>query len=121
MNEIMKEVTFEQFKGIIDIVNQCMDDYLYIMDLQKGIYCISKNAAERFKLPSDRFDNAPVQFIQFVYPEDLNLLNQDMEQIVLHGKDFHNLQYRGSAGRGVPSGLTAGDACPAMRLDTQNS
>lgn len=94
MKKIMKEITLEQFKGVIDIVNQCMDDYLYIMDLQKNVYCISQNAAIRFNLPSNQFENASGQFDQFVYPEDLELLNNDMDQIIFHGKDFHNLQYR---------------------------
>lgn len=102
MKETIKEVTLEQFKDIIDIVNQCMDDYLYIMDLQKSEFCISQNATERFMLPSNQFENASAKFGLFVHPEDLDLLNKDLEQIVLHGKEFHNLQYRWLSRQGRP-------------------
>lgn len=102
MKETMKEITLEQFKDVIDIVNQCMDDYLYIMDLQKSVFSISLNAAKRFNLPSDQFENASGRFSQFVHPEDLELLNNDLDQIIFHGKNFHNLQYRWLSRDGRP-------------------
>ncbi len=102
MKGTIREVTLEHFSDIIDIFNPCMDDYLYIMDMQKNVYCISQNAAKRFDLPSDQFDNASDHFSEFVYPEDMELLNRDLEQIVLHGKEFHNLQYRWLSREGRP-------------------
>lgn len=103
MKGTIKEITFEQFKDIIDIVNQCMDDYLYILDLQQNLFCISQNATERFSLPSSQFGDATEKFSYFVHPEDLALLNKDLEQIIYHGQEFHNLQYRwlGKDGRPI--------------------
>ena len=103
MKETMKEVTLEQFKDIIDIVNPCMDDYLYILDLQQDLFSISQSATERFRLPSAQFSEATDQFRHFVHPEDIALLNNDLIQLIHHGKKFHNIQYRwlGKDGRAI--------------------
>lgn len=102
MRETNREEIFEQFEDIIEIVNPCMDDYLYIMDLPKSVYCISQSAMKRFNLPASKFDNAANHFSEFVYPEDMELLDKDLEQIVLYGKDFHDLQYRWLSRDGRP-------------------
>lgn len=102
MKGTIREVTLEHFSDIIDIFNPCMDDYLYIMDIPKNVYCISRNAMERFNLPSNQFDNATDCFSEFVYPEDMELLSKGVEQIAFHGKEFHNLQYRWLSREGRP-------------------
>ena len=40
--------------SMIDLIAPCMDDYLYVFDLQKDCYKISKHATERF--PFNRGD-----------------------------------------------------------------
>lgn len=50
-----ERVTVEQFREVIDILNPCMDDYLYILDLKNDYYCISANAVERFCLPAGSY------------------------------------------------------------------
>ena len=37
------------YKEIILILDQCIDDYLFVMDLDKDIYFISPHAMKRFK------------------------------------------------------------------------
>lgn len=87
-------ITVKEFKKIIDVLNPCMDDYLYIMDVQKNCYCISEDAVKRFKLPASQFENANEHINNLVYPEDRQILNSDLDRIVNHGQGFHNLQYR---------------------------
>ena len=38
----------EQLEQIIRLFTPCMDDYLYVMDLKRDYYRISKTAVERF-------------------------------------------------------------------------
>lgn len=40
------------YKEIILILDQCIDDYLFVMDLDKDIYFISPHAMKRFNIPS---------------------------------------------------------------------
>lgn len=83
-----------EFKRIIDVLDPCMDGYLYIMDMRKDCYCISESAVKRFKLPSSQFENANKHLNDLVYQEDWQILNADLERIANHGQHFHNLQYR---------------------------
>lgn len=94
MDKKIAGITVEEFHKIIDILNPCMDDYLYILDLQKDYYCISDDAVKRFRLSSSWFDHAGERLNDLVYPEDREVLNADLERINHQGQNVHNLQYR---------------------------
>ncbi len=55
MDPIMNSFSREQMEYIVELFNPCMDDYLYVFDLQKDCYKISKHATERFLLPGTFF------------------------------------------------------------------
>lgn len=102
MNKKIAGITVEEFHKIIDILNPCMDDYLFILDLQKDYYCISDDAVKRFRLSSSWFDNAGERLNDLVYPEDREVLNADLERINHQGQNVHNLQYRWLGKDGKP-------------------
>lgn len=102
MEKEIAGISIGEFKRIVDVVDSCMDGYLYIMDLQKNYYCISESAVERFKLVASRFDNADEHLNNLVYPEDWQVLNADLERIMKHGQSSHNLQYRWLGKDGKP-------------------
>ena len=87
-------INIEQFNDIIDILNPCMDNYLYIMDIQNDYYSISESAVERFKIPAPQFSHANDMFHKFVHPDDIPMLSDDLDQIMSELKEEHNLQYR---------------------------
>lgn len=37
MDKEIAGITVEKFKKIIDVLEPCMDDYLYIMDIKKSL------------------------------------------------------------------------------------
>ena len=43
---------------LIDVISSSMDDYLFIMDLQKNTLRTSQSAAERFMLPDEYVEDA---------------------------------------------------------------
>lgn len=88
------KVTFEQYKEIIAKLNYCMDDYLYIFDLERDLYYISENALKRFALPAKEFSNASATHKQFVYEDDWEDLQREFEKMKAGEMDFHNLEYR---------------------------
>lgn len=102
MDKKIAGITVEEFHKIIDILNPCMDDYLYILDLQKDYYCISEDAVKRFRLSASWFDHAGEQLNDLVYPEDREVLNADLERINHQGQNVHNLQYRWLGKDGKP-------------------
>lgn len=94
MGDSIQGLSKEQIEEVIQIFNPCMDDYLYIFDLKRDYYRISKHAVDRFMLPCDYFYHAVRTFSLFVYNEDQPLIDNDFELILAGKKKFHNLHYR---------------------------
>lgn len=87
-------ISGEEYKNIIRILDPCMDDHLYLMDLKNDVYAISESAVERFCIPGAEFKNASEELMKFTYLDDRMPLNEDIMQIMRKEKDFHNMQYR---------------------------
>jgi len=94
MDPIMNSFSREQMEYIVELFNPCMDDYLYVFDLQKDCYKISKHATERFLLPGDNFDDAAKAHHIFVYSEDQSRLDDEFRRIMSGEIVFHNMHYR---------------------------
>lgn len=94
MDPIMNSFSREQMEYIVELFNPCMDDYLYVFDLQKDCYKISKHATERFLLPGDNFDDAAKAHRTFVYSEDQSRLDDEFRRIMSGEIVFHNMHYR---------------------------
>lgn len=94
MTAFAEEIYVEQFHKIIELFQPTMDDYLYIYDFVNDEYCISSSAIERFKIPCQNFTDTSKVFLDFVHPEDLPGLLEDLKIAQEGGADFHNLQYR---------------------------
>lgn len=97
--KLFKETTA---KDLIEIFAPSMDDYLYIIDLQKNHYEISKSAIGRFMLTSCSFDDAINKCLLFVFEEDRSMLKEHLYH-VLDGKEkIHDLHYRWLDKNGMP-------------------
>lgn len=94
MDPIMNSFSREQMEYIVELFNPCMDDYLYVFDLQKDCYKISKHATERLLLPGDNFDDAAKAHHTFVYSEDQSRLDDEFRRIMSGEIVFHNMHYR---------------------------
>lgn len=94
MEDKLERISIEQFKNVIKTLDTSMDDYLYIMDLQNDYYCISKNAAVRFLLPSTEFHDVTENLKKVILPEDLPIVMEDIGLIKAGKKQFHDIQYR---------------------------
>lgn len=73
---------FELFCGMIEAFDPCMDDYLYVFDVQNDQYYISKKAMKRFALPSFQFTHVLDTHRKFVYEEDVEMLEADLEKVM---------------------------------------
>ncbi len=94
MEDSINKISMGQFKEVIDILNPCMDDYLYIFDIKNDHYCISPNALLRFRIPSSEFTDVTETLRKFVYADDFAVLQEDLDRVFSKKTSFHNLQYR---------------------------
>ncbi|MCH5337781.1 MAG: GGDEF and EAL domain-containing protein [Acetatifactor sp.] len=93
---------FDMFCEIADTFAPCMKDYLYVYNLTEDTYYISEQAVDRFLLPSNLFQNVGDVLSVLTHPDDIDMLNEDIELVMAGKKDFHNLEYRWLGRDGSP-------------------
>lgn len=65
--KVIKEIDTQ---NVIEIIAPCMDDFLYIFDLQKDTMKISQSAVGRFMIPDRFLNNASEEVLHATYEED---------------------------------------------------
>lgn len=88
------ELSVATFCQMIEQLDVCMDNFLYLCDFKDDFYIISPSATERFFIKEHFFEGLVEGHRQFVYPEDFPMLQKDLEQVMSGKKDMHNLLYR---------------------------
>jgi diguanylate cyclase (GGDEF)-like protein len=99
IRKLLKEIAAEE---LIELFAPCMDDYLYIIDLQKNTFKISEAAVNRFMMSGNSFDDAVNSFQYFVYKEDRSMIAEDLQCIIEGKEKDHNLYYRWLDKNGMP-------------------
>lgn len=95
-------MTFDTYKildeietgSLIDLIAPCMDDYLYIIDLQNDTLRTSQSAAERFMLPDKFVNNAIAHLRKLVYERDRKLFENHRRKIYDGNEKRYNLLCR---------------------------
>ena len=95
----MSENIFKVFgklpKGtLLEIIAKCMDDYLYVYDLQNNTIKISESAVNRFKISDNVMNDFTNDVLQLVYEEDRKMLQEHLTAIYEGKEKVHNLHYR---------------------------
>lgn len=85
---------YEQFNNVFNILAQCTDDYLFILDFKQDHYTITDRAVEVFKFEEADFDNAAATIDGFVYDEDKQMLNENLSMLKSGETKKHDLEYR---------------------------
>lgn len=80
--------------SLIDLIAPCMDDYLYIIDLQNDTLRTSQSAAERFMLPDKFVNNAIAHLRKLVYERDRKLFENHKRKIYDGNEKRYNLLCR---------------------------
>ena len=87
---------------LLEIIAECMDDYLYVFDLQNNKMEISQSALDRFMISETYMRNAKQEIMSAVYEEDRVMLAKHM-QAVMDGKEkVHDIHYRWLDKNGLP-------------------
>ena len=98
----VKYLPIEQLRLVMTVLDPCMDDYLFILNMKTGLYEISPSAVARFNIPSDEYLFSSEVLTRQVYYKDLPLLINDLEEIKACKKTTHDLQYRWMDKEGQP-------------------
>ncbi len=99
IRKLVNEIAAED---LIELFAPSMDDYLYIMNLQKNTFRISQIAVDSFMMSGNSFDDAVNSFQLFVYKEDRSMIAEDLQHIIEGKEKDHNLYYRWLDKNGMP-------------------
>lgn len=87
---------------LLEIIAECMDDYLYVFDLKNNKMEISQFALDRFMISETHMRNAKQEIMSVVYEEDRTMFAKHM-QAVMDGKEkVHDIHYRWLDKNGLP-------------------
>ena len=95
-------LTVEQLCHTIDLIHTCFDDYPYVYDFANDFYYISPNATNRFAMSDHCFHDVVNNVRAFVYPEDFDALQKDLDAVLSGAKASLNMQYRMIDKQGEP-------------------
>lgn len=95
----MSENIFKVFgelpkETLLEIIAKCIDDYLYVYDLQNNTIEFSESAVNRFKISDNVMNNFTNDVLQLVYEEDRKMLQEHLTAIYEGKEKVHNLHYR---------------------------
>ena len=102
INDIFKLFGEQTAEILFEIVTECMDDYLYIFDLQNNTFEISQSAVERFNMSKNVLTDAANEVMKVVYEEDRRMLAKHLADICEGREKVHNLHYRWLDKEGMP-------------------
>lgn len=102
MRKVIRGIPKKTIEYVIQLFSPTMDDFPYVLDLKEDSYLISATAVQRFRLPADHFFHSREVHRQFVYPEDLPALWEDLDRIKSGEKSDHNMDYRWLDRQGDP-------------------
>lgn len=91
VQKLLKEIDEED---LIELFAPCMDDYLYIIDLQKDTCNISQSAVKRFMMENNSFSDALNGCLRLVYEDDRPLFAEHYQSIIEGKEKNHNIRYR---------------------------
>lgn len=102
INDIFKVFGEQTGEILFEIIKDCMDDYLYIFDLQNDTFEISQSAVERFNMSKNVLTDAANEVMKVVYEEDRRMLAKHLADICEGRENVHNLHYRWLDKEGMP-------------------
>lgn len=103
MSENIFKVFGKQTKEtLLEIIAKCMDDYLFVYDLQNDTIELSESAVDRFMISENVMNNFTHDVLNVVYEEDRKMLKEHLTAICEGKEKVHNLHYRWLDKEGMP-------------------
>lgn len=90
----IQNMSIEQIKSIMDVLQKASEAYLFILDLTSNVYMIPEKLTKRVALDSTRIENCMDKLKKVIHPSDWNMLEKDIAKCVSGEQELHDLEYR---------------------------
>lgn len=92
--DALQNMSLEQIRSVIEIMQQSSDAYMFILDLSADTYILSEKATKRFPFHTTVIENCTDTLKKVIHPSDYGLVAADLEKCRSGEKDAHALEYR---------------------------
>lgn len=92
--EVLRELSLEQIRSVIEVIQQCSDAYLFILNLNTDTLMVSEKATKRFPFDTTVIEHATEVLESIVYHSDYAMLQEDLYRCASGDQDSHALEYR---------------------------
>lgn len=90
----MNKNVLNEYEELFSILEDSMEGYIFLCDMQSNYSRWSKKAVEYFNLPGSVIYNMPELWVRYIHPEDRHIFLEDFEKILSGESDIHNCEYR---------------------------
>ncbi len=90
----LQNMSLEQIRSVIEIMQQSSDAYMFILDLNADTYIMSEKMTKRFPFHTTLVENCTERIKEVVHPSDYEMLAADLEKCRSGEKDTHAIEYR---------------------------
>ncbi len=90
----LQNMSLDQIKSIMDVIQMSSEAYLYILDLDFDIYMIPEKLTERVALDSTRIEHCTEALKAVIHPSDYQMVVDDIARCASGEQAGHDLEYR---------------------------
>lgn len=92
--KIMSDMSLEQIRAVMEILQGSADSYFFIFDLDADVYIVAKKTTERFPFEAVMVQNARESLKKIIHPADYDMVMKDTEECARGLKTSRSLEYR---------------------------
>lgn len=93
-HKIMSDMSLEQIRAVMEILQGSADSYFFIFDLDADVYIVAKKTTERFPFEAVMVQNARESLKKIIHPADYDMVMKDTEECARGLKTSRSLEYR---------------------------
>lgn len=92
--KIMSDMSLEQIRAVMEILQGSADSYFFIFDLDADVYIVAKKTTERFPFEAVMVQDARESLKKIIHPADYDMVMKDTEECARGLKTSRSLEYR---------------------------
>jgi len=90
----LQNMSLDQIKSYMDVLQKSSEAYLYILDLTSDTYMIPEKLTERVALDSTRIEHCTEALKAVIHPSDYQMVVDDIARCASGEQKVHDLEYR---------------------------
>lgn len=92
--QTLQNMSLEEIRAVVEILQKSSDSYIYIMDLDTDTYMVTNKMLTRFPFEKEVIENATPTLQKVIYPSDYNKVKEDIVRCAAGEQEFHAMEYR---------------------------